>query len=51
MFEASLAILVVDSKRRYCNERIVRNATETIEEFAERVKQHLVTMLTKPNHV
>jgi len=43
--EPTLVILVVDGRRRYINERIVRVPGETSEAFAERVRARLIRVM------
>jgi len=47
--EFSLAICVMQTNRRYVNDRVERKPDETVEAFAERVKQRLIELHTKPN--
>lgn len=47
--EHALAILVVDSNRRYSNRRLERKWEETIEDFADRVRAEIVAILTQVN--
>lgn len=47
--EHALAILVIDSPRRYSNKRIERQAGEPPEQYADRVRAALIELLTKPN--
>lgn len=43
-----LAIIVLDTSERYLPVRVQRNATETPEEYAERVKQAILGMKLPP---
>jgi hypothetical protein len=47
--EYMLAICVVQTKKAYMNQRVERWLDEAPEVFAERVKQHIIAMITKPN--
>ena len=46
--EPALAILVVDGKARYANERLWRQVDETVEAYADRVRARIVELLTCP---
>lgn len=47
--ENAFALVVVDSKRRNTRVDVKRKLGESIEVFAERVKQATIDLLTKPN--
>lgn len=49
LHEPALAILVVDSRRRYAKERIARGPDESIDRYADRVRAELVKLLTRVN--